>query len=531
MTHEERLAQALEELHGQRRRGAVIDWTQIDPALEKELRPLFALGDFVDHFAGDSRRPTIKMPAKSQPLPGAIEGYDLLEELGRGGMGVVTKAWDRKLERFVALKMVLKGKLASSEDLQRFQREATAAAGLHHPHIIPVFQVGEHEGQPYFSMKYIAGPSLAQVVAEGPLLPRRAAEILLLVAQAVQHAHEHGIIHRDLKPSNILLDGQEPIVTDFGLAKQIEGGPSLTGSGGILGTPSYMAPEQIDGNAVPTPTGDVYSLGAILYELLTGRPPFLAASPVDTLLLARSEEPVRPRLLNPRIDVDLEMICRKCLEKRPEHRYPSAAALAKDLQAFLAGEAVTAQASSLIYFFNRLFRDTHHAPVLENWGLLWMWHSLQLFLLCLVTSLMRLAGVTSHLPFLALWSIGLIVWGSIFWNLRRRGGPVTFVERQIAHAWAAGVAASIGIFVIEVFLGLEVLILSPVLAVIAGMIFLVKAGTLSGWFYIAAVMCFVTALPMIAIGPGWGPILFGIVSALGFFVPGLKYYRQRLAKM
>src|SRR5947209_579089 len=220
-------------------------------------------------------------------------------------------------------------------------------------------------------MQYVAGRPLAARTAVGPLPQRQAATYLAAIARAVEDAHAHGILHRDLKPSNILLDEDDrPLVTDFGLAKRVADGESLTGTGAIVGTPSYMAPEQTEGKPASA-ASDVYALGAILYEVLTGRPPFLAASVVETLLLIRSDEPVRPRLLNPAIDTDLELICRKCLEKRPEHRYASAAELARDLDAFRAGEPVSARGSSLAYFLVRLFRDTHHAPVLENWGVLW----------------------------------------------------------------------------------------------------------------------------------------------------------------
>src|SRR5262249_3414443 len=189
-----------------------------------------------------------------------------------------------------------------------------------------------------------------------PLPPRRAARYLAAISRAVHHAHQHGILHRDLKPSNVLIDrDDQPLVSDFGLAKRVEGGASLTGTGAIVGTPSYMAPEQAAGNqGLPSPASDVYSLGAMLYELLTGRPPFQAASVVDVLLLVRTEGPVPPRRLNPRIDPDLEFICLKCLEKRPEHRYASAAELARDLEAFLQGEPVSARSSSLVYFVSRL---------------------------------------------------------------------------------------------------------------------------------------------------------------------------------
>src|SRR5262249_1563905 len=225
------------------------------------------------------------------------------------------------------------------------------------------------------------------------------------------------------------------------------------------------------------------------------------------------------------IDPDLELVCLKCLEKRPEHRYATAAALADDLEAYLKSEPVSARVSSLTYFLSRLLRETHHAPVLENWGVLWIWHSLMLFLLCAGTNALYLLGERSHLTYLTLWGVGLVAWGSFFWAWRRLGGPVTFVERQMAHAWAAGVAASVGTFVVVVLLGLPVLLLSPMLAVCAGMVFLFKAGTLSGWFYVAAAVSFLTAVPM-ALLPEVGPLLFGAVSAAAFFVPGLKYYRQ-----
>jgi len=299
----------------------------------------------------------------------------------------------------------------------------------------------------------------------------------------------------------------------------------LTATGGIVGTPSYMAPEQAAGKPVAGPAGDVYSLGAILYELLTGRPPFQAASAVDVLLLVRSEEAVRPRLLNPGIPADLELICLKCLEKAPEHRYATAELLADDLDAFLHGDPVSARANSLGYFVSRLFRETHHAPVMENWGALWMLHSAQLLLLCIVTNVMLRWEVREHLAYLTLWGLGLGVWTSFFWSWRRRGGPVTFVERQMAHGWAAGVLASMGIFVVEVLLELPALTLTPLLAVVAAMVFLFMAGTVSGWFYVPAALCFALQVPL-ALFPQVGPTLFGLAAALGFFVPGLKYYRQ-----
>jgi serine/threonine-protein kinase len=447
--------------------------------------------------------------------------------------------------------MVLRGELASDADRARFRAEAEAAARLAHPNLVTVHEVGEVDGQPYFSMEYVEGATLADRVAKGPLPPREAARLVAAAARAVDHAHRQGILHRDLKPANILLQKSQfpnpksqpgdsggwdlgfgiwdfsPKVSDFGLAKRVEAGARLTQSGAVVGTPSYMAPEQARAAKALTPAADVYSLGAILYECLTGRPPFQAATSLETLFLVLEQEPVPPRLLNPGVPRGLETVCLKCLEKSPARRYASAAALADDLEAYLNGERISAQASGLADLLDRLMGETHHAAVLESWGVLWMWHSLWTLVLCALTQGMAWAGVQSHWGYLMLWTVGLIGWGTIFWQLRRRGGPVRFVERQIAHAWAAGVCASIGMFVIEVLMGQPPLTFSPLLAVAAGMVFLFKAGVLAGLFYIAAAAMFVTALVM-ALVPQVGVLLFGVVTAACFFFPGLKYYRQRL---
>jgi serine/threonine protein kinase len=533
---DEQLAVALDELLQQQGQGQAIDFdivSQRHPDLADELKQLLVVGQFVNGLARSDPQATqcqtgVGQPA-AMPLPRPFGAYELVEEIGRGAMGVVYKAWDKSLKRFVALKMILRGPHASATDQGRFRAEAQAAAGLTHANIVPVYQVGEHDAQAFFCMKFVAGRTMAGRIAAGPLPQRHAAVYLAAIARAVQHAHEHGILHRDLKPSNILIDEDDcPLVTDFGLAKQVHGGESLTGTGAIVGTPSYMAPELTEGKPA-SPASDVYALGAILYETLTGRPPFLAASVVEMLLLIRSEDPVRIRLLNPQIDTDLELICRKCLEKHPEHRYASAAALARDLDAFLAGEPVSARSSSMRYFVVRLLRDTHHAPVLENWGVLWMVHSVKIFLLCALTSGMYALGYRDHLTYLIVWSVSLIAWGAFFWQWRKAVGPVSFVERQLAHAWAAGVVASIGTFFVEVMLHQPVLSLTPVLTVAAGMVFLFEAGMLSGEFYLYAGFAFVMAVVMVGvgIGPPWSPLLLGVVSAVGFFVPGWRYYRLR----
>ena len=257
-------------------------------------------------------------------------------------MGAVFKARHRTLNRVVALKMVRAGALATNDDLTRFRHEAEAIAHLDHPNIVPIYDVGEYNGYRYFTMKLAGGGSLAQHLPRFCTDPRSAARIVATVARAIQHAHEHGILHRDLKPSNILLDDQgQPHVSDFGLAKRLEEGLELTLSGAILGTPSYMAPEQASGRrGVITTATDVYGLGAVLYTLLASRPPFLAESVLDTIEEVKSREPDRPSGINRLVDRDLQTICLKCLEKVPEHRYRSAHDLADDLERWLAGKPI-----------------------------------------------------------------------------------------------------------------------------------------------------------------------------------------------
>ncbi len=271
--------------------------------------------------------------------------YEIIREIARGGMGVVFHARQVSLNRPVALKMILAGQLANDTDVKRFYTEAEAAANLDHPGIVPIYEVGQHEGQHYFSMGFVEGQSLSQRLAGGPLPVREAAELIRRVSAAIEYAHQHGVIHRDLKPANILLDRNgNPRVTDFGLAKKLQGDSGLTGSGQIMGTPSYMPPEQAEGRRGEVgPAADVYALGATLYALVTGRPPFQAATAMETVLQLVSDEPVRPRRLNASISRDLETICLKCLEKEPGKRYASAAALADDLRRCLAGEPILAR--------------------------------------------------------------------------------------------------------------------------------------------------------------------------------------------
>jgi ABC-type phosphate/phosphonate transport system substrate-binding protein/tRNA A-37 threonylcarbamoyl transferase component Bud32 len=298
----------------------------------------------------------------SPPLGGsgrALGDYELIEQIGRGGMGVIYKARQTKLNRLVALKMVREGEFASPTLVQRFHLEAEAAANLHHPNIVPIYETGEHQGEHFFSMELIEGRALDRFINGSGFSfddkPEKAsprdrqeqtARIIAKVARAVDYAHQHGVLHRDLKPSNIILDGQgEPHLTDFGVAKVIgHAGSSLTASGAIMGTPSYMSPEQAAGQSKRiTTAADIYSLGAILYAMLTGRPPFRADTPVETLKQVVEQDPKHPSTLKEGLDRDLATICMKCLEKEPQRRYASGVALAEDLERWLRREPIEAR--------------------------------------------------------------------------------------------------------------------------------------------------------------------------------------------
>ena len=281
--------------------------------------------------------------------------YELLEEVGRGGQGVVFRARQRSLNRIVALKVIGLGQWATKAHVKRFRLEAEAAASLDHPCIVPIYEVGERDGQCYFSMKFVEGGQLDEVVKHTPISIRQAVELIAKVARTVSYAHEHGILHRDIKPGNILLDIKgKPHLTDFGLARLVESESTVTRTLEVLGTPSYMAPEQASGNNTQlTRATDVYGLGAVLYQLLTDHPPFAGGTTYETIKLLLETEPRPPRLWNPKVDRDLSTICLKCLEKDPQRRYPSALALAEDLGRWLSHEPIQARRTGVVARTNK----------------------------------------------------------------------------------------------------------------------------------------------------------------------------------
>jgi Protein kinase domain len=412
------------------------------PDLARELGAYFADLDRMNHLAAPLRMAEAETVApeegRSDSLPTVryFGDYELIEEIARGGMGVVYLARQVSLNRVVALKLILSGQFASPSDLRRFRDEAEAAASLDHPNILPIYEVGDHEGRPYFSMKLAEGGSLAGRVAELVTKPREAAALAATVARAVDFAHRRGVLHRDLKPANVLLDaGGVPFVTDFGLAKKIESDSGLTRTGAVVGTPSYMAPEQARGEKGLTIAADVYSLGAILYELLTGRPPFRGGTALDTILRVMEGEPDDPKKVNPAADRDLAAIASKCLSKDPAGRYATAGELADDLQRWLDGEPTKARPPSLAgQAWRWLRRNTAAAATVAAVGIAWG-------LLCGLGMIGADPDTHANRRTIRLLAEGDTVFNPIGWAYRIREYPPT---RWGVLAAAAGLTLTVG---------------------------------------------------------------------------------------
>ena len=534
--HQRAIADVLSSLTERLQGGESIELSDVVerfPNYKDELTELWPLV-MLTEMAGENASPVDEKAAAKEneltekQLPTTFGDFELVEEIGRGGMGVVYRARQQSLGREVALKLILLDHLASETDRARFYAEARAAAKLEHPHIVPVYDLGDVQGRPYISMKLIEGSTLSSQLQNGHMDGKSAAKLLIPLCQAVQYAHENSVLHRDVKPSNIMINHEgQAFLTDFGLAKDLRETPTLTRTGAVVGTPAYMPPEQASGQK-PTldPTSDVYSLGAVLYHMITGQPPFVGRTGLETVLMVMEQDPPSPRSLTRGLDRDLEMIILRCLQKPPDLRYASASALEQDLNAYLNNEEIAARSGRFSQIISQVFRETHHFGILENWGLLWMWHSVVLLIVCVATSMLYWMDDKNRLNYFLLWTVGLGAWAAVFWAVRRRMGPVTFVERQIAHLWAGSMICVAVLFPLESWLGLEPLKLSPMLPMFAATTFLVKGAILSGRFYFQAIALFATPFLMAAM-PGIAHLIFGVVAGLSFFIPGYQLHKMR----
>ncbi len=458
------------------------------------------------------------------PPPQRFGDYEILGEVGRGGMGVVYKAREPGLNRTVALKMLLPGAVPDEAELQRFRTEAAAAARLQHPHIVAVHCVGVHDGRHFYSMDYIEGVSLTQRLAEGPLPCRTAARYAAVIARALHHAHGHGILHRDVKPGNVLIDADDrPHVTDFGLAKQYTSDSGQTRTGSVLGTPSYMAPEQAAGRKDLGPACDVYGVGALLYELLTGRPPFKAETPLDTMLQVMEFEPVPPRLLNPKIDRDLETVCLKCLQKEPRDRYRTAAELADDLDRYLQGDSIRARSFNMMDRLARTLERSQFDVEFRSYATLLYWFAA----IVLAMHLVRHVLITTHQP---VWAVGASqivqfgLMGAAFWRYRKQGVlPTNTAERQMWSVWVGYIASCFLIAFAgwcmfseaQIYAGVEY----PLFAITAGMAFFVLGSSYWGRCYAIALAFFALSGVML-LRLEWATLEFGGLWAVVLVVIG-----------
>ena len=510
---------------------------------------------------GATLLPDADSAARLSAPPGHLNlpGYEVLGELGRGGMGVVYKAQQKSLGRLVALKMVLSGAHAGEQELARFKAEAEAIARLQHPNIVQIYEVGEHEGKPFFSLELVGGGSLAERLDGTPLPARQAAELVRTLARAVHSAHECGVVHRDLKPANILLRRKsespnpkseprtggsdsdfgfgisdlEPKITDFGLAKRVDVNTGQTGSGAILGTPSYMAPEQASGKSKEAgPPADVYALGAILYECLTGRPPFNAATALDTLLQVLERDPVPLRLLNPKVERDLETICLRCLEKEPRRRYPSAAALADDLDRFLRGESISIRSVNLLDRLARALERSNLATEFYSWGtLLLVWAVIVLAVHGALAVWIALAGFDRRAT--GGYGVQFLLMALAYWRWRPpHAGPSSLAERRLWVVWG-GYLLSCALLLVLAYLmpGFQDRALAwgtyPFAALLTGLAFVVLGESHWGWFYAVGLAFFGLALLM-PLRLSWAPLEFGLLWAAALLAIGRQLRRLGL---
>jgi len=485
--------------------------------------------------------PTIGTGDATLPPMPTLDNYDILEVLGHGGMGVVYKARQRNLDRLVALKMILAGPLGSSAELARFRTEGEAVARLQHDNIVRIYEVAERAGHAYLALELVDGGTLAQYLDGKPMAPRKAAELVLTLARAVQHAHEHGIIHRDLKPANILLARAPdrhsdslpfvPKIADFGLAKRMDVQLNHTQTGAVLGTPNYMAPEQAAGASEIGPAVDIYALGVILYELLTGRPPFSGSSVLQTLEQVRSNDAVSPRLLQPMIPRDLDIICLKCLQKMPQDRYATAGELAADLQAFLEGEPIRARGFSVV---GQVARAVQHVSYSEHFGL---WSKVILMLapapLLVSVIVFLLTWNTPRFP-LAMANTTAITMSLVqIIMLAANRGHMRLVpstqRRQIATVWIGHTIAGLLLWFIIWYATPadhpeQLLLIYPCWMVLVGMAYLGLAAEV-GTNYVVGTVCMLMGLLTVFI-PHAAPLLLAAFATANITTQGMMLRRM-----
>ncbi len=488
------------------------------PQHAAELRTFFRN----HHWMDDSR------PSSSASLLGKIVGtYQIEAEIGRGGMGVVYRARQQGLERPVALKLISSGVLAGDEERRRFRIEAEAAARLQHPGIIAIHEIGSWQGHEFFSMSLVEGPTLQKYVDERTFDDRESARLVRDVTRAVAYAHRIGIVHRDLKPENILMgpDGI-PLVTDFGLAKWHREGSMITRTGQVLGTPHYMSPEQATGRGLGDASTDVYSLGAILYALLTGRPPHVGDSAAEVLRSVLQDEPLAPRLLRRDVPADLEKICLKAIQFEPSQRYATAEALAQDLDRFLLGEPTSAAGSGLLDRVAREIRRDQHQPHFANW-------SRALVLIGTVIFFSHVAifalDVAQCPRWLASWLPRLVMLSAIFVVIyRARGGsllPRSVAERPVWSIWLGYLLTLGTVNLLAVIGGLNQDSLFPITAGLSGFGFVAMSGHVWGGSALFGMGFFAVSL-LSVFSITYAPLWFGTVWFISLLSLA-KHYRGR----
>lgn len=476
-------------------------------------------------------------PAPVDARPASHFGdYEILGEIARGGMGVVFRARQGRLNRVVALKMILAGALASGLDVRRFYTEAEAAAQLDHVGIVPIYEVGEHDGRHFFSMALIDGESLHELLKQGPLPPREAAELLIGVAEAVSYAHARGIVHRDLKPQNILLDAAgHPKVTDFGLAKRLDRDEGLTATGNILGTPAFMAPEQAEGKREVGPAADVYSLGAILYAALTGRPPFQhETSMLEVLRQVLEERPIPPQQLNPSVPLELQAICLQALEKDPAQRYTSCADLAADLRRWLDGEAVLASGQSWKAAVIRTLGRSRDDVKLHSWSSMLLWFAAIVFPAEAGIFWHALGGPPYHFLTAILIRGGqYLALAAVFFAYRSAWrNTASAVAEQVWGLWLGFIIAcnlvALSVFQLQPIIApgrpVETLVCYPYFALLSGLLFIALGREFWGYCYLFGGLFFVLAVLFPYCLP-IAPLLFGGLWALILVLLGLRLRR------